>query len=211
MKSVPHKDAEPRRFKAFLRVSASLCAAGLWLWSADAAAGPTGEPEPALRQALMQAVAAADSFDHRYDAEVWLADMSDRLGRYAPAALPDARQRLEFLRILHAEATRAGVPAELALAVIEVESRFDRHAVSRSGAQGYMQIMPFWLARIGKVGDNLFHARTNLRMGCTILKYYLDRERGDTVKALQRYNGSYGKADYPHKVLDALTRRWFRN
>lgn len=171
-----------------------------------ALAGPTGEPEPELRALLRKAIASADSFNDRFEAEVWLVDMSSRLKRY----MPEERQRLEFLRILHAEAARANVPPELALAVIEVESRFDRFAISSAGAQGYMQIMPFWLAEIAGPEDNLFHTRTNVRMGCTILRFYLDKEKGNLVKALQRYNGSYGKSRYPDLVLDSLGKRWYR-
>lgn len=168
------------------------------------------EPDPQLRTALMQAIGTADSFDHRFDAEVWLADMSDRLLRYSPKSLPETQERLDFLKLVHSEAKLAKVPPELVLSVIEVESRFDRFAVSRSGAQGYMQVMPFWLKELDRPHDNLFHAKTNLRMGSTILKFYLDKEKGDLVKALARYNGSYGRPQYPYKVLEALNRRWFR-
>nr|WP_154654866.1 lytic transglycosylase domain-containing protein [Solimonas variicoloris] len=170
-------------------------------------AGPTGEPEPELRALLAKNIGAADSFEHRFDAEVWLLDMSGRLQRF----MPDAAQRLELLRLVHSESRRAKLAPELVLAVIEVESGFNRYAVSSAGAQGLMQIMPFWLKEIGKPDDNLFHARTNLRMGCTILKFYLDKERGNLVGALGRYNGSYGKPDYPMLVVNALNRRWYRS
>ncbi len=177
----------------------------------SATAAPAGqEPDPKLRELLLEAISKSDSFEHRFDAEVWLADMSDRMSRYVPKAMPDIRERLAFLRLLHRESKLAKVPPELVLSVIEVESRFDRFAVSNSGAQGYMQVMPFWLAELKRPQDNLFHAKTNLRMGCTILKYYLDLEQGDLVKALARYNGSYGRPKYPYKVLEALNRRWFR-
>lgn len=177
---------------------------------ATAHAGPTGEPDPALRQLLSEAAARAWSFDDRYLAEVWLADMSQRISRYAPKALQEPSQRVNFLRLLHAEATAAKVSPELVLAVIDVESRFERLAVSSTGALGYMQIMPFWLEEIGGKGDNLFHGATNLRMGCTILRYYLDIEKNNYVKALARYNGSYGKPDYPFLVLSRLNSRWSR-
>lgn len=180
--------------------------AGLLLFVHVAHAGPTGEPEPELRAKLMRAIAASDSFEDRFEAEVWLTDMSGRLKRY----IRDDAERLEFLRLLHRESGRARIPPELALAVIEVESRFDRYALSSAGAQGYMQIMPFWLKEIAGPEENLFHARTNLRMGCTILRFYLDKERGNLVGALARYNGSYGKPQYPELVLRALNRRWRR-
>lgn len=171
-----------------------------------AESAPTAAPEPELRELLARTIDAADSFEHRYDAEVWLIDMSGRLQRF----LPDERQRLEFLRLVHSESRRAKLAPELVLAVIDVESRFDRYAVSVAGAQGLMQVMPFWLKEIGKPDDNLFHMQTNLRMGCTILKFYLDKEKGNLINALARYNGSYGRVDYAVKVINALNRRWYR-
>ncbi|MEK6807380.1 MAG: lytic transglycosylase domain-containing protein [Pseudomonadota bacterium] len=174
-------------------------------------ASPTGDPDPELRVLLEKAIANADSFEDKYDAEVWLSDMSVRLQRHVPKALPDADARLQFLRLLHSEAQRARVQPELALAVIDVESRFNRHAISSAGAQGYMQIMPFWLKELKRSDASLFDARTNLRMGCTILRYYYDLERGDLVKALARYNGSYGRREYPDQVIRALNKRWYRS
>jgi len=173
----------------------------------DVADGGSQEAlEPELRETLRKAIEDADSFEDRFHAEVWLTDMSNRLAR----RMPDTDERLELLQLVHREATRAELPPELVLAVIEIESGFDRFAISIAGAQGLMQIMPFWLNEIGHPDDNLFHPRTNLRMGCTILKYYLDREKGDLGKALARYNGSAGKRKYPDKVLMALSQRWFR-
>ena len=169
-----------------------------------ARAGPTGEPSPALRTRMATALRAPTDFPNRFDAKVWLLDMSNRLKRY----MPDATKRLHFLRILHQEAVQAGVSPELALAVIQIESDFQRFAISASGAEGYMQIMPFWIEEIGGKGDNLFHTRTNLRMGCTILRYYLDQTHDDWVRALALYNGSAGRADYPYKVLQALNSHW---
>ena len=167
-------------------------------------AGPTGALTPELRQRLQAAIADADSFDDRYHAEVWLLDYSLRLA----ADMPDEIQRLRFLRLLHAEARRARLKPEWVLAVVQVESRFDRYAISHAGALGYMQIMPFWLKEIGRAGDNLFQAETNLRMGCTILRYYLDKESGNLFNALARYNGSYGRSEYSNKVLQVLQARW---
>lgn len=181
-----------------------LSATGLLLANGVAHAGPTGEPSAALRSRMAAALKAPDGFVDRYDAEVWLVDMSGRLAPF----MPNAAARMSFLRILHEEATRAKLSPELVLAVIQIESRFDRFAISSSGAEGYMQIMPFWIEEIGGKGDNLFHTRTNLRMGCTILRYYLDQTHNDWVKALALYNGSSGRADYPYKVLSTLNHRW---
>lgn len=182
--------------------------AGMTLFFSSAShAAPTERPTEELRRQLLAAVKAADSFEHPFDAEVWLVDMSTRLKRY----VKDDRARLELLRIVHAEAHRAKLAPELVLSVIEVESRFDPYAISSAGALGLMQIMPFWLDEIGVEGDNLFDIRTNLRFGCTILRYYLDIEKGQMVPALARYNGSYGKPQYPNLVIGALNRRWFKS
>ena len=162
--------------------------------------------DPELRRALLEAVSDTTSFPDRFEAEVWLTDMSRRLARQ----VPDTEERMRLLIRVHQEATRAELSPELVLAVIEVESNFDRYAVSVAGALGLMQIMPFWKKEIGRPGDNLLHLDTNLRYGCTILKFYLDKEDGDLRDALGRYNGSLGKRKYPNKVIDKLTRKWFR-
>jgi len=163
-------------------------------------------PDPELREVLRTAANAADSFPDRYDAEVWLTDMSRRLHRQ----IQDPDERINILLRVHFEATRAGLQPELVLAVIEVESNFDRYAVSVAGALGLMQVMPFWLAEIGRQDDNLLHIDTNLRYGCAILKFYLDKENGDLRRALGRYNGSLGRRRYPNKVIDKLSRKWFK-
>lgn len=163
--------------------------------------------DPELRKKLIQAIEQSSSFKDRFNAEVWLLDMSTRLTKQ----LPDSQARLILLRSIHREATRVKLPPELILAVIDIESRFDRFAISRSGAQGLMQIMPFWLDEIGRPDDNLVIADTNLRMGCTILKHYIDKEKGNIQRGLARYNGSLGKTVYPKKVLKVLREKWFRS
>jgi soluble lytic murein transglycosylase-like protein len=182
------------------------------LWAAAAAllatlgafAATNEPPDPQLRQALARALADENYGGDVYDAQVWVTDMSLRLRK----RFPEERERLEFLKHVYIEANRARIPPELVLAVIEVESNFDRFAISHAGAQGYMQIMPFWLKEIGRPGDNLFRLNTNLRMGCTILRHYHDVERGNWTRALARYNGSLGRNDYPYRVFEILRTRW---
>ena len=186
-------------------VQALALAAGL-AWLTGAAAGPQERPDPELRALLRAAVEDATSFPDRFDAQVWLMDMSQRLAPY----VADPEERLAILKGVHREATRAGLEPELVLAVIHVESLFDRFAISRVGARGLMQIMPFWLDEIGHPEDNLFVIETNLRMGCTILRYYLDMEDGHWSRALARYNGSLGRLKYPKRVFRALRTKWYR-
>ena len=178
----------------------------LTLGLAPAASIGQGTPDPELREMLREAAGTADSFDDRFDAEVWLTDMSSRLERQ----VRDPEERMRILTRVHQEAILAGLAPELVLAVIEVESNFDHYAVSVAGAIGLMQIMPFWLDEIGRPDDNLLHINTNLRYGCTILKFYLQKENGDLRRALGRYNGSLGRRAYPNKVIDKLTKKWFQ-
>ncbi len=163
-------------------------------------------PDAQMRSMLIEAIQSADSFDDRFDAEVWLTDMSQRLSR----KVADPQERLLILKTVHYEATRADLPPEMVLALIEVESNFDRFAISYAGARGLMQVMPFWLDEIGRPDDDLFDIHTNLRMGCTILSLYLKRENGDRTRALARYNGSVGKTWYPQRIYQALAKRWYR-
>lgn len=167
-------------------------------------------PDERLRALLVDAIAQADSFNDRYEAEVWLMDYRTRLASHTRTRLPQDSERVQLLKQIHYEARRANIEPELVLAVIDVESRFNPWAISNVGAQGLMQIMPFWLREIGRPNDNLFDIRTNLRMGCTILSYYLKMEKGDLPRALARYNGSVGSWKYPDLIFTALRNRWYK-
>lgn len=192
------------------------------LWAAGAACMPVaptawagGQAEEPLansvRTVLSAAVANAappkPSFERMEDRLVylrWLGAMSDRLQRRKS----ELQTRLEFLETVWYESKRAGLEPGLVLGLIQVESAFRKYAISVVGARGYMQVMPFWIKLIGSEDSNLFHLRTNLRFGCTILRHYLDIEKGNLFRALGRYNGSLGKAEYPNMVRGAWERHW---
>ena len=157
-----------------------------------------------LRSFLDLTINHAESFEDKFDAEVWLVDMSARLEQ----DLPDSERRLALLAAVHYSASASGLSPELVLAVIEVESHFDRYAVSRAGAQGLMQVMPFWKDEIGRPGDNLTELITNLSYGCRILQFYLEQEKGRLSTALARYNGSAGSTRYSDKVERAWRSNW---
>jgi soluble lytic murein transglycosylase-like protein len=167
---------------------------------------PDPEVDPELRRALREAVQHADSFEDQFDAEVWLTDMSRRLERQ----VPDSEERMLILRLVHRYATMFELPPELVLAVIDVESNFDRYAISWAGALGLMQVMPFWREEVGRPDDDLHDIQTNLLYGCRILAYYLEKERGDRRAALARYNGSRGQRWYPDRVFSRLSAKWYQ-
>lgn len=163
--------------------------------------------DPRLRAVLERAISESSSFEDRFDAEVWLVDMSHRLERQ----VPDPEERLAILKAVHYHATRAEIEPELVLALIDVESNFDRFAISSARAFGLMQIMPFWVKELGgEHPSQLFDIDYNLLLGCRILKYYLDMEGGNRARALARYNGSLGQTWYSDRVLRRLRTKWFR-
>lgn len=175
--------------------------------AAAAADTPPAEVDPALRAELRQAIREADSFEDRFDAEVWLTDMSKRLAD----TVPDHDERLRILRNVHTQARRVDLPPELVLAVIDVESNFDRFAISSASALGLMQVMPFWVDELGFDDKNqLFDIETNVLLGCRILRYYVDMEDGDLIQGLARYNGSTGRRWYADRVMERLRAKWYR-
>jgi soluble lytic murein transglycosylase-like protein len=157
-----------------------------------------------MQKSISDSAAPRLVFSSEQQAYSWLAEMSRRLEK----RIPDKQFRHDFLRTVHYEATRAGLEPEMVLALIQVESGFKKYAVSPVGARGLMQVMPFWVNSIGNANQNLFHLRVNLRYGCTILRHYLDIERGDLYRALGRYNGSLGRPEYPNMVLGAWRKHW---
>ena len=188
----------PRRFLTLLSC--------LFILLGNASATAQDAPEPELMKRLQQVAREADSFPDHFDAQVWLTDMSARLARQ----VEDLDERLEILKRVHYEATERDLAPELVLAVIDIESNFDRFAISVAGARGLMQIMPFWLEELDEIEQNLMHIDTNVRFGCTILRYYMDIEKDDMRRALGRYNGSLGKRKYPNTVLERLRTKWYR-
>ncbi|MEK6592151.1 MAG: transglycosylase SLT domain-containing protein [Pseudomonadota bacterium] len=167
------------------------------------------EPLSASMRAGLQAAISDQAvpflaFATETEARAWLSAMSGKLAR----RIPDRVSREELLVTVHYEAKRAGLDPQMVLGLIQVESNFRKYAVSSAGARGYMQVMPFWVKLIGANEHNLFHLRTNLRYGCVILKHYLDIENGNLFRALGRYNGSLGKAEYPNLVERAWHNNW---
>jgi soluble lytic murein transglycosylase-like protein len=189
-------------------VSAAVCALAPRAWAGAQIEEPLAD---SVRTALSSAIANSAppipefrDLDARLAYLRWLGAMSRKLER----RLPNWQERKEFLQTVWYESRRAGLDTTLVLGLIQVESAFRKFAVSRAGARGFMQVMPFWTRVIGN-GDpaSLFHMQTNLRFGCVILRHYLDRERGDLYMALGRYNGSRGQPQYPNAVF-AAAKQW---
>jgi soluble lytic murein transglycosylase-like protein len=187
-----------------MRHAAPSVLALLLVTALPAAARADRQMDPELRGVLAEVVQPTECFADRYERSVWFAAMDSRLSRY----VRDQGEREQILHHVHCEARRVDVPPELVLAVMDVESRFDRYAVSSAGAVGLMQVMPFWPRELGMSNEQLVRIADNVRMGTTILGYYLRKERGNYQRALQRYNGSLGRPTYSDLVIDRLLSRW---
>ena len=162
------------------------------------------EVDPALRAKLARSLAQDHADTDQFDAQVWLQVSEQRLSRF----MRSQGERLDLLRHVYREAKQQQLDPDLVLAVMQIESAFDRFAISRVGAQGLMQVMPFWRLEIGRPQDNLTHVATNVRYSTVILAHYLEVAKGDLVDALARYNGSRGRLKYPEKVIRAWRKNW---
>ena len=169
------------------------------------AAAPAPQPiDPLVIDALARSMSDEVEHGDHFDAQVWLLSSVPKLARY----VSNDQERELILRIVYRESNRHDMDPDLVLAVMQVESRFDRFAVSSAGAQGLMQVMPFWRNEIGRPQDNLTQIETNVRYGTAILAQYLTEARGDLIDALARYNGSRGRLNYPELVVYAYRARW---
>ncbi len=190
------------RARTAFALSCALLCAGL----AARAARADAQREPELKSLLQKIIGSADCYTDKYDAEVWHKSMEPRLRRFVASYA----ERIEILDDVYCEAKRdprLQLPPDLVLAMIEVESRFNRFAVSRVGAVGLMQVMPFWPTQLG-VQNQLVRIGPNIRMGCEILRFYLRAAHHDWIRALARYNGSDGQVSYPELVMARWQRAW---
>lgn len=207
-----HTVAGARRRVLSLGLTAAVAPFAFWPNRSLAGAQQEEKLSDSVRTALASAIAESAPPERnfvlpgdRLDFANWLSEMSSRLVRKKP----EYRARVDFLRSLDYEATRAGLDRQMVLGLIQIESNFRRYAISSVGARGYMQVMPFWTKAIGDSDvRKLFDMRTNLRYGCVILRHYLDIEKGDLFRALGRYNGSLGRPEYPNAVLGAWRANW---
>ncbi|CAG0996807.1 hypothetical protein RHDC4_02889 [Rhodocyclaceae bacterium] len=191
------------RLKAWLAVAVATASSHAWA-GAQKYEPLAASVQAALHAAVSDRAAPEPKFSSLGEKISWLTEMSRRMEK----RVPDRQARLELLKTVYYEAQRAGLDPQLVLGLIQVESGFRKYAVSSAGARGYMQVMPFWVRLIGNKDHNLFHLRTNLRFGCTILRHYLDIENGDLYRALGRYNGSLGAPEYPNMVRGAWEKHW---
>ena len=93
------------------------------------------------------------------------------------------------------ECKRTGVNLSYIIAIMYTESRCKDTALSRAGAIGSMQIMPFHMPKDPK---RLYDPKINIHMGVKIFRDNLIRTRGDYLTALAKYHAgqNYNLSNY---------------
>jgi|GEM_PF-1947695 len=101
--------------------------------------------------------------------------------------------RPELVRLIERHARRSGLDPRLVRSVVQTESAYDAHAVSRKGAMGLMQLMPATARELGVRYP--FDPDDNVRAGTTYLRRLLDRYQGRVRLALAAYNAGPAAVD----------------
>jgi soluble lytic murein transglycosylase-like protein len=97
-----------------------------------------------------------------------------------------------------------GLDPNLVATVMQIESCGNPHAVSRSGAQGLFQVMPFHF----EGGEDMQDPETNARRGLPYLAESLLQSEGDVRRALAGYNGGHGVIGWDPSQWSAETQRY---
>lgn len=125
----------------------------------------------------------------------------------------DKKVAYELANAIVTESRRQDIPANLLVAIVKVESHFDKTATGSAGEVSYFQVMPrLHLDKVAKLKENnviastnLHNVNTNTAVGATILKNCFDRYKKLDMK-LACYNGSQHDTNktYAKKVLKSL-------
>ncbi len=103
-------------------------------------------------------------------------------------------------------ANASSLDPNLVATVMQIESCGDPHALSRSGAMGLFQVMPFHF----RYGENGFNVETNALRGLEYLARSLQTADGDPRLALAGYNGGIGVVNRGEWSWHAETARYVR-
>jgi soluble lytic murein transglycosylase-like protein len=116
--------------------------------------------------------------------------------------LPGAVTRAEIRTIIDREALKAGLPADIAEAVVKVESSFDPTTIGSAGEIGLMQVRPGTAAMMGFRGsaDELARPEVNIHYGVTYLAKAWRLASGDLCRALMKYRAGHGE-----EIMSALS------
>lgn len=115
-----------------------------------------------------------------------------------PAGTTDARSR--FRAMIEKEAAAAGLPPEIAEAVMGVESGFNPGAVGGVGEIGLMQVLPSTARMLGFSGTlaELAVPETNIHYGVAYLAKAWRLAGGDICTATMKYRAGHGETRFSH-------------
>ena len=105
------------------------------------------------------------------------------------------------------EARRAGLDGTLVFAMVEVLSRFDSHHEASPRNQGLLQLDPILNTRYRQKEHTLYQAKYNLRLGCTLLRHYLDEANGDFSRAILRFLTEASPQQDPKAVAKVIVKQ----
>jgi hypothetical protein len=119
----------------------------------------------------------------------------------APVFTPEVQYWADNIRTW---AAAAGLDQNLAATVMQIESCGDPQALSRAGAMGLFQVMPYHFT----ASDNPYAPDTNALRGMDYLRRSFESAHGDYRLALAGYNGGIGVIGRPESSWTTQTQRY---
>jgi soluble lytic murein transglycosylase-like protein len=122
----------------------------------------------------------------------------------AAGATHPAAGRETYRMLARQEAKNAGLPPDLAEAVMEVESGYNPAIVGASGEIGLMQVMPGTARLLGFVGtlDELAVPEVNIHLGVTYLAGAWRLAHGDICTTVMKYRAGHGETRFSFRSVD---------
>jgi soluble lytic murein transglycosylase-like protein len=122
----------------------------------------------------------------------------------ADAPAPCLSSPAAYRSLAESEARRAGLPSEIADAVMAVESGYDPRAIGSSGEIGLMQVLPSTARMMGFAGSNdaLAAPQTNIHYGVTYLARAWRLASGDLCTAVMKYRAGHGETRFSRLSVD---------
>lgn len=146
----------------------------------------------------------------RYAANTWRGFKDDVAAAHGYERNPEALDRHELESMVETVALEEGVEVALFKSLVLNESNFNTDALSRAGAIGLGQIMPFHVKTCGYTSSKKLHEpEPNLRCAAKILKRNLRSTNGNREMALCLYN--WGRLPTKGQPMPSETRAYVSN
>lgn len=177
---------------------------GMWLGALAVAIAPV-----TLADAENQAVAPLESAPTASEAKPQQAPQSPAAAAAQPAK-PDSSTSFKAMvrALVEQEARKTGLPADIAEAVVHVESNYDPTVIGSVGEIGLMQLRPETAAMLGFRGSNeeLAKPEVNVHYGVVYLSKAWRLANGDLCRALMKYRAGHGEEVMTKRSVDYCLR-----